>query len=233
MNPAIGARIEELVGLLGGAWHPAPCPYGQDDVRQYVTDGRGRGFWMCVDRRQAKRESAPWRQGWDGAQSRSVRVDAFGRYPEVPGHFTDGARPRIGFDLMRPLSSLAKDVRRRFLPQFEAAHARAVNELHARSSAAELRAALAESLTARFPQRGWHGELRPGVHRVSVDLEPHPGACADMEVRKAAELVDVQLRNVDPRDLEMLWALFEQRQAERLAAAQCKDASILDIVLLN
>ncbi|MFD0261943.1 hypothetical protein ACFVH7_27175 [Kitasatospora indigofera] len=46
-------------------------------------------------------------------------------------------------------------------------------------------------------------------------------------------LADAQLRNVDPRDLEVLWALFEQRQAERLAAAQCKDASILDIVSLN
>ncbi|WP_371523319.1 hypothetical protein [Kitasatospora sp. NBC_01300] len=147
-------------------------------------------------------------------------MNVWGRYPQIPGHFfTDEGRPKVGFDLSRPLATLAKDMRRRFLPQFEAAYSRAVDEFHARTSAADKRTAVARALLDRFPQRGWEGEMRPGVHRVCVDLEPHPGASADLEVRQAGEVVDVQLRNVDPRDLEALWALFERRRAERIASA--------------
>ncbi len=218
------ARVEELVTLLGAPWRPAPCPYGHDPERQYVTDGRGRGFWLAIERRALERTPPkPYR----------YQVTVRGRYPDIPGHFTDAGRPTIRFDLSRPLTTLARDMRRRFLPQFGAAYSRAVDELHARTSAAERRAALAESMMTRFPQRGWHGELRTGVHQVHVDLEPHPGAYVRMEIRKAAELVDVDLRNVDPRDLEVLWALFEQRRAERLAPVQLKKVNTLDTVSLS
>ncbi|MFE0461856.1 hypothetical protein ACFW1A_21670 [Kitasatospora sp. NPDC058965] len=218
------ARVAELVALLGAPWRMDNCPYNMDDERQFVTDGRGRGFWMSIDRRQLEREPA---------KPLGYRVNVWGRYPQIPGHFfTDEGRPRVGFDLSRPLATLAKDMRRRFLPQFEAAYSRAVDELHARSSAAEKRAAVARALLERFPQRGWEGEMRPGVHRVCVDLEPHPGASADMEVRQAGELVDVQLRNVDPRDLDVLWALFGRRRAERIAAAYGTPASV-DLTTLD
>ncbi|GAA2802904.1 hypothetical protein GCM10010441_29540 [Kitasatospora paracochleata] len=218
------ARITELVALLGAPWRLDNCPYKQDDAWQFVTDGRGRGFWLHIDRGQLEREPA---------KPHGYRVTARGRYPDIPGHFfTDKGRPEIGFDLSRPLTTLAKDMRRRFLPQFEAAYARAVDELHARSSAADKRAAMARALLDRFPQRGWEGEMRPGVHRVCVDLEPHPGASADLEIRQAGEVVDVQLRNVDPRDLDALWALFERRQAERIAAA-CGAPASADLTTLD
>ncbi|MEU3497585.1 hypothetical protein ABZ747_29350 [Kitasatospora cineracea] len=204
------ARIAELVALLGAPWRMDNCPYKRDDEWQFVTDGRGRGFWLRIDRGQLERGPA---------RPHGYRVTVRGRYPEIPGHFfTDKGRPEIGFDLSRPLTTLAKDMRRRFLPQFEAAHSRAVDELHARTSAAEKRAAVAGALLERFPQKGWEGEVRRGVHRVCVDLEPHPGASADLEIRQAGKLVDVQLRNVDPRDLDVLWSLFERRRAERMAA---------------
>ncbi|WP_030277106.1 hypothetical protein [Streptomyces sp. NRRL B-24484] len=174
---------------------------------------------MKVDRRALDREPSRPDGYW---------ITVVGRYPDVPGHFTDRRRPRIAFNLSRPLDTLARDIRRRFLPEFLAAHERAVNELHARAVAGGRREDLALSLLARFPNGGWHGESRSGHHETYVDLEPSGGAYAHVEMHGAEETVSVQLHRVRPQDLEVLWDLFEARARDRSAKTAPDSAALLD-----
>ncbi|MFD9690157.1 hypothetical protein ACFWXO_30865 [Kitasatospora sp. NPDC059088] len=189
--PAFPAdRVEDLVSLLGPPWHIAADPYeGHQDYRRFVADGRGRGFFLSFSSRNPGGGPA-------------LRIVARGRYPAIPGYFEDDARPAIGFSLGRPLEDLARDMRRRFLPAYDAAFGRAVDAIHARAVASGGREGLARELLARFPHPDGHfrDDPREGL-AVHFRLAPDGAVSAKAETRGTMEQVRLTLDHLTLRQL--------------------------------
>ncbi len=172
-------RVEDLVAELGAPWHIAPDPFdGHAGYRRFVSDGRGRAFWLSMRSRPAP----------DG----SPRLRATGRYPDVPGYYEDRERPRPCFSLGRSLETLGRDVGRRFLAPYDAAFGRAVDAVHARAVAGGGRAEFARALLEQFSHPGGHFTNLPR-EGLTVHLRLLEEGDADAKVETRDDMAKVSL----------------------------------------
>ncbi|MFB7674066.1 hypothetical protein ACFC26_21905 [Kitasatospora purpeofusca] len=192
MPDLIMQQLEDLVAALGAPWVVAPDPYdGHADYRRFVLGRQGRAFYLSLSKRASP----------DG----SPRIMATGRYPQVPGYFEDPDRPRIGFNLDRPVDSLVRDLQRRFLAPYEDAFDRAVQAIHDRAVAGGGREELALALLRQFPHPDGHfcDLPREGL-TVHLPLSDTGGAHAKMETRGGMEEVTVTLTGLTVPQLRLV-----------------------------